>query len=517
MFLNAEGETSFVKNFIDNAQIWYAKHKVMFWGAYAITFIAYSYFFTQIGFSNHTFPQVWTYSYPSYRTTQEGRWFQDLIISFLGGVGVTSSQMYIATALQTFNSILFAEMVGASRRFSIFLAAVFLGVYPAFCDRYIFPGSQIPFAIADTLAVLSVFVLSREKTAWKALAGSSLLLVLCLATYQPNIALVAFLLLTHCILMILRAEEGIKDFPLRGITIATGALLLGTLGYYVTVKMTIPVGATNRSHINDLAGIVQQLKGAYSAFVSYFTVESDYLPIKLRWLPLSVTLIGAFLILLASWRKGILSVISVLVMLGLIPIALRASFVINSETFAHVGRVVFPYGFALLFFLLYIGSRNSLKNVSYLISVVFIYFFTITVTQETNAAYLKMIFDTNKINRIAQRIEAVLPTLYTTKHTIVIVGKLGLENQKFKQYPNAGNGAHSNSETFANYRQTEILNFYFGRDVVVTPTVNQLDRILPTALARRPWPAPESVYVTEDVLVVLLQEYKPGVLVTWSK
>ena len=138
-------------------------------------------------------------------------------------------------------------------------------------------------------------------------------------------------------------------------------------------------------------------------------------------------------------------------------------------------------------------------------------------TQETNAAYLKMIFDLNKVNRIAERIENVVPDLYAMARPVVVIGHLEMKNQKLKRYPNKGNYAHSNTEAFETYRQSEILNFYFGRNVVVRPNIEQRDGVLPSTKGRRPWPAPESVYVTDNVLVVLLEEYRPEVPITWIK
>lgn len=518
---------NFKDGIINDACTWYAKHKTAFWSAYAVTLIAYSYFFTTMGFSNHTFPQVWTYTWPSYRTTQEGRWFSDLLLWLLGGAGVSSSQMYIAAGLHIINAIIIAEIVGVEGKLSTFMAAAFLSVYPAFCDRYGFPGSQIPFVIADTFAVLGVLVLSRQKTAWKALAGASLLFLLCLADYQPAIALAAFLVLAHCVLLAVNAQNGsfrgINTFPVRRLATAAAALTLGGAGYFATMKitMTISLGSGARSHLNSPSEVIQQIIGAYPAFIKYFTVGSDYLPASLRWLPLAIVLVGSASLVQASWRKGAIALLSVVLLLGLMPIALRATYIINSQSFEDVGRIVFPYGFALLFFLLVMGLRPALRYISFFVTLILIYFCTMVATQETNAAYLKMLFDTNKINRIAERIENVVPDLYAARHPILVVGHLHMENQPLRRFANKGNSAHLNSElsseTFEIYRQPEILNFYFGRNVFVSPTAKQVANILPSTSGRRPWPAPESVYVTDNVVVVLLEENKPGVPITWAK
>jgi hypothetical protein len=47
----------------------------LFCAAYFMMFLIYKYFFTHIGFINHTFPNVWVYRYPSFKTLYEGRWW----------------------------------------------------------------------------------------------------------------------------------------------------------------------------------------------------------------------------------------------------------------------------------------------------------------------------------------------------------------------------------------------------------------------------------------------------------
>jgi hypothetical protein len=128
-----------------------------------------------------------------------------------------------------------------------------------------------------------------------------------------------------------------------------------------------------------------------------------------------------------------------------------------------------------------------------------------------------VIFDTNKINRIAARIENIVPELYAKRRPLVVVGNLSMNDKNYKNYPNTGNRAQLNGETFIDFRQPEFLNFYFGRDVLNFPTIQQRDRAILSMKGRRPWPSPESVYVTDDIVVVLLEEYKPGVPITMSK
>jgi hypothetical protein len=509
----------FTETSLDSLGNWYARNKTVFWGAYIVSLIAYSYIFTSIGFTNHTLPQAWTYAYPSYKTNVEGRWFSDLLLTLFGGAGVQSTQMYISVGLYIVNAIIVAEMFGVKGRLATFFAATFLSVYPAILDRYSFPGCEIMFVTADTFAVLAVLTLSRQRTAWKALAVSVPLFVLCLATYQPAIGLAAFLVLAYCVVLTLQAEDddSADVLPVGRLATAAGAMVLGMIVYYFTVMMTVSLNTHQRTHVNSFSEVVGQILGAFPAFVKYFTSGSDYLPPSLRWLPLAVILLGSFSLIFVSWRKRFPAVLGVIFLLGLMPVALRATYIINSQSFADVGRIVYPYGFALLFFLMAISRMKRLKVVWYPAILLLTYFCLVLATQGTNKAYLKMIFDTNKINRIATRIENVVPDLYDRKRSLVVAGYLRMNDANYKNYPNTGNRAQLDEETFIFYRQPELLNFYFGRDVLESPTIQQRDLAILSMKGRRPWPAPESVYVTDDIVVVLLEGYKPGVPITWTK
>ncbi|MEJ2696157.1 MAG: hypothetical protein P8013_05875 [Candidatus Sulfobium sp.] len=129
-----------------------------------------------------------------------------------------------------------------------------------------------------------------------------------MADYQPAIALAAFLVLAHCVLVVLRAEDGrcqdTKAFPIERIAAATGTLVLAAVVYYITLKMTTGLVLGRRTHINNPSEVIQQLQGAYPALISYFTSGSDYLPFSLRWLPLAVVMVGASSLVVAAWRNG---------------------------------------------------------------------------------------------------------------------------------------------------------------------------------------------------------------------
>ncbi len=90
----------------------------------------------------------------------------------------------------------------------------------------------------------------------------------------------------------------------------------------------------------------------------------------------------------------------VAVLLLLIPVILRAPYIINRRSWEGAGRIVSANGYALLFFLCCAAQVDSLKRVVLAILTVFLYFFIVVGTQESNAAALKTVYDLSAINRI---------------------------------------------------------------------------------------------------------------------
>jgi hypothetical protein len=143
--------------------------------------------------------------------------------------------------------------------------------------------------------------------------------------------------------------------------------------------------------------------------------------------------------------------------------------------------------------------------------VIFLYCLVIVATQESNAAAFKTVYDLSMINRIASRIETVVEDLYQTKHALVVVGRYPtFARCRYVRNPNSNNQAHMRTFAFPMPRQPWILNYFFGRDVVLRPTPEQVKAALASAEGRRPWPAKESVYTLDDVIVVVMEKSSPG-------
>lgn len=490
------------------------------WVLMAAQVAVFSYFYFGPILTNHSFPNLWVQPYPSFKTMGEGRWLADLIIQAQGGSGVQSLQMFAATALQAVNGVLFARLCGLTRRGHVGLAAGLLCLYPAFLDYYAFTIDHLTFVLGDTLALLGLRAALLRRQSAPDLAGLALAaacFALALACYQPKIALVA----TLCVVFFARklAQDPAGATPLRVLAVAGQAIGMAVAAcglYYISVRLTLTYDIGNRAYINTPAQMLAQAGDAYGQVLRYFWTDSAYMPFALRGLPLVAAGLGAVAMLprLAAGRGA--QVLALLVMLAVLPLALRASYIINETTWVGAGRITFAHGYALVF----LASGLLLGRLWRLGAGLFaalLYFCAITDAQETNAAAIKADYETAMINRIAGRIESAVPDLLDASYPVVVFGYYpAFPRERFLRSAYDLKWVHTRSPVFERYRQTEVLNFYLGKDVLQIPTKAQVAQAALAAQGRLAWPAPQSVFVQDGVIVVLLEPYSAGLAHTWT-
>jgi Glucosyl transferase GtrII len=499
----------------------YREYSGVFAGLLVLQLVTYTYCFTSLIFMNHTFPDAWVYPYPSAQTWAEGRWLADAIRLLQGGSGVQPFQMAMGVALHTINGILFARFVGLERRFEITLAAAFLCLYPAFLDYYSYPPQHITYALGDTFALLGILYCKHTHPSGTHAAISGALFVLALATYQPKIALIGLLCICYLVIRITEANDG-RPLSWKETMLATGyvgcVLLVACLGYFLSTKLTITVGLDERrAYVNSPSEMVAAIRASFGQTLLYYTIGADYLPKPLRFLPSLGIALGCFAILHKAYRKSVGAAAVVVALLLLIPVVLQASYIINKNSWVHVGRIVSVNGYALLFFLSCGFQAQKTRRLTLGIVTACLYFFIVVGTQESNAAAFKTVYDINMINRIASRIETVVEDLYQGKYSLVVAGHYPeFARSRYVRMPNLRNEASIRGFTFEVYRQEQILNYFFGRDVLRKPTPAQMDKALVSVRGRRPWPAGESVYIVDGVIVVVLEKYRPDMPLTWT-
>jgi hypothetical protein len=483
----------------------------------------YSYFFTGIALTNHTFPNVWLNDYPTFKTIGEGRWLADLIIWAQGGSGVQSLQMIGATTLQALNGILLAQVLGIHRRRTVALLASVLCLYPAFLDYYSFSIDHVTFVLGDTLVLLGARNFLQSRSIWGRAGGTSLLFLLAIAAYQPKVALVGFMGLGALLLHVLKpAEENYaRPGACTSIFEAMGSMLLAVVMavglYWLTTRLLIKADFGFRTHLNTMSEAILEIRASYPKALAFFTKGSTGLPPWLKSLPGLGVAIGIASVLLKAWRTGLMAFVVTVAVLALMPFALRASFVINNQSWQDMGRILSAYGYCLVFFLGLGLGWKWLRGASVIVASVCLYHFAVLASQQSNAAALKGMYDTGSLTRIAARVELALGSAATVQRPLVVAGHYpNFDRSPYVRNFTGGTDANAFSPVFEVYRQTEILNFFLGRSVFRRPTKLELDRALRSIQGRAAWPATESVYLDDDILVIVLEAYRPGVPLTWT-
>jgi hypothetical protein len=313
---------------------------------------AYMYLFSGITFTNHTFPNVWLYPYPSFKTQGEGRWMADILIQLGGGSGNQSVQMSIAIILQAVNGVLLAKWLNLKHQLHIFLIAALLCIFPAFLDYYGFAVDHISFVVGDSLCIGGAYLL-RLGTLMSAF-GSSILYGLSLAIYGPKIALVSFTAVSS---FVLRATEDSSFSPhtrawgiLKEIMLPVFSVSLAMILYWFSYRLLAVYTLGSRTHTNNLAEAISELTRSYLNTIRFFSGDIGGLPSKIRFLPLILIVAGASrAVRRALQTRGIIGGFLVGMSVLLSPITINATWIINREAWLTPGRLYTAYAYFFLF------------------------------------------------------------------------------------------------------------------------------------------------------------------------
>jgi len=483
--------------------------------------VAYGYLFTVPIFTDHTFPNSWLYPYPSFKTDGEGRWLADLVILLQGGSGVPFVQMVGAALLQALNGVLFACLLGVRRGLPLFVLGGLIGLHPAFLDYYSFAADHLSFVLGDSFAVLAAWVLLRGQGPAFRLGGAALLNMLALALYGPKIALVLLLALLMLLLRVVEAEPpGPDPRALLGeIGVACGSVLLAVLAFGLSARLVIRHPILPGAHLNTLPEMAAALVASYGKGLHYLGGMAGLPSGALRLLPVLLVLLG----LLAlggrlrrlGWPQRSVAMLTIL----LLPVALNGASIINNSSPGDRGRFVAAYAYGLVFFLAQAMRVRWLRYPALALAALVLWFFLALAMQQTNAAQFKNTYELAMINRILSRLEPLITaTSDQPAQPVLIVGRYPpFDLGPYVRWRGDVDAPHLlASEIFAPYRQTEMLNYLLGRELLRRPSAAEIDHALPRLRGTPPWPAQESVFRDGRTIVVTLEPWRADMPMTWD-
>jgi hypothetical protein len=491
----------------------------------AVQFVAYTYFFTSVIFSNHSFPNAYVAPYPSYKTRAEGRFISDLIVAAQGGSGVQSFQMCLAAAVQAVNGVLLARLLRLRSRVEVFLVAVLLALAPYFLDYYAYSIDTLAFCLGDCFALLGATLFLGKHDRVTRAAGTTLLYGLTIATYQPKIAVVS--LLAILALLLKSGDVGPDQSPAAArrslfaeAVMAGGCVLVATVAYWICFKLTADQSdlVANRTHLNSLAQMVTEAKRAFVVVPRQLLGDVPGIPGLVQKLLAAGVVGGIGACLYRAWKQSWFALAISAACLLVIPLSLRSPYILNSHSWSGAGRIMAASAYCISFFIGCGLGMQWFRPFAIGIGAVVSWFFLVLASQQTNALAYKTLFELNQLNRIVDRVEQLPDLPSQSPVPIVVLGQQpGFPFTHYVRNPVPPSLANTAIRSFEVFRQLEFLNYYVGRTAFRPPTKTELGSALASAAAggRPAWPATESVYLHDGTVVVLLSPYREGILATW--
>jgi hypothetical protein len=489
--------------------------------------VAFSYLYFLPILTNHTFTSVWLYPYPSFKTLYEGRFLADAIIWAQGGSGVQAFQMFLATLVQGCNGLLLADLLEVRGRGRRLLLAALLCLYPAFLDYYSFSVDHLTFVLGDTLPLLGATAWVRARRPAVRVACAAACFAASLAVYQPKLGLIALLAGGALILRVTRPPDEHESPSAADFARETGSALLAVAGgvalYWLAMRATIVASDPFRTHVNSPAEAWHEARLSYGAVASHFSTGIDGLSRFGHRVVLALLAVGAAGVLWDAWQRSPRLVPAVAAVIALLPVAARATFLVNDQAWRGAGRISFTFGYALL---LFVARALRMRWAGVLAATAvgwLLWCFAVHGSQVANYAAFKTQRDLWWIGRIAERVEAVRGGTSGAAVPLVVAGHYPeLPPERFVRHlPPMGPHrvwptVHLMTPTFEIYRQHDILNALLGGEAFRLPTEVELVRAKVSMAGRKAWPAEESVYVQDGTVVVLLEVPTGDTPMTWT-
>lgn len=314
-----------------------------------------------------------------------------------------------------------------------------------------------------------------------------------------------------------QAGTGMPLSRLSRVFRAAAACLIGILLYLLSLKVIGVEGAGARTQINGVVEMSREFLRSFVTFGHYFILHVNYLPQNVRLLPAALCLLALALTFAGEWRsREVKSAVLIVLLLALLPPSLSLAFIVNDQAPQFAGRLLSAHAYFVAALAAFVLGFARLRPFSTILVAALVYFFAIHAAQEITAASLRNDYQMLQLNRIVQAVERTVPDLYERRRALVVIGD-PVPFDASRIVRESDDGYHSQLDTtmFIHYRQVLILNSLLGHDVFVSSDEREKEIAKAACAGRRPWPAAESVFLTDDLLVILLEPLSPDVRVTW--
>ncbi len=398
--------------------------------------------------------------------------------------------------------------------------ALFISLIPFSMDHYFFHWQADSFPFAQLCMILAIIFSSTGKRNYFILGV--ILTTIGLATYQSSIQTAA-VCWTGVVILQLIKWDGSKNKLLeliRTLIPSSCALLLGALLYFLSVTILRMLNLIRSSayqlEVNDLS-FAERIFSVISQSFLQFWYSQPFFPKSLKILLLGIVLSGCIVIIYRAVTdkkntnthvKTLLVATSLAAMLVLSQIQ---SFIVTFSPYTfRLLATSLSYIYLFAFLILLLSQNKILQRFSYVLGIIILLSF---VVQDLKAQYYfaqQNKYDFSLVNRVIYRVESLDNFDPDKEYTFILLGKAPIFNElEFKDAEMYGASLAGNTIT-KSYPQGlvfPLLTPYIrtknmlGEHSILTP---ELIKAAEMSISRRPYPARESCFIHDDLIVVIL-------------
>jgi hypothetical protein len=486
-----------------------ARHWMLAISLFALQFVVYNIFFSSLVLTCHTMSSAMVQEYPSFRTQQEGRWLQDLIILILGSTGAHSFLMFVAAALQSFNAILLLSIADIrSKLFSVILGIIFC-LYPSFLDYFGFAIDHVSFIVGDTLILIGCLAFIHLRSPWQRVVFPSIAYTCALAIYQPKLSLILCASIIGLLAVWVQhrpSGDSRLSYYWNDVGLAALGLAAAVALYLASAAVTVTMARPALTKFNSPMELWLVTKNAYVLFIEHFAGGMGGIPPWLSILPLILVLTGVLTLVVHLWRVSPTGGLLALTLLCSLPVALSIAGIINPDAPIRAGRGSSAFAFVFVFLIAWALKSVVPQKVALCAVGVVVYCFVLFAAQRNASAEFKHLWETNFISRITSRVETTIQMPVGNKKPLVVIGQFHYPHHaRFVKYPSTHARSVAFIRAFAPYAQVRLLNFFIGREALRSPTSDEVNTALESATNRKVWPHAQSVYEHNGIVIIILE------------
>jgi hypothetical protein len=359
------------------------------------------------------------------------------------------------------------------------------------------------------LAALGVFFSLKKPLYY--LAISSFFIGISVSIYQSLILNVLAIMGFVIFFQIVKKEKSLKIISLDSFKMFL-SVTFGSVFYFISVKLSLYFSGGKLTTYQGADKMFEYsfyklhlgLLKSIELFEKLFIKKQSYFPSYAKNILLALVAIAIISLIIKRYKSPIKIIFlsSMLIFLSFIPFVLQ---VVHTEGSYHVLTLTsVAVFFAGIIAIIFINGGTFLKNISFILIVPVLFIFACEHNQKSVISLQSTRAEQALASRMLARAEALPEYSQMKKKTFVFIGKLA-RHEKDRRYP------YLSSIGIGGYRleaPNGYATFRLLRVNVYPPSSNQIQVAKDHVKDRQGWPHPDSVFIVDNTVVVILSNSK---------